>query len=38
VNLIVALHSGGTAEIQKAIMARRPGIGRQIREKAGWLK
>ena len=33
---IVALHPGGTAEIQKVIMARRPGIGRQVREQAGW--
>ena len=34
---IVALHPGGTAEIQKVIMARRLGIGRQVREQAGRL-
>ena len=34
---IVALHPGGTAEIQKVIMARRLGIGRQVREEAGRL-
>ncbi|MCL0044384.1 acyl-CoA dehydrogenase family protein [Dehalococcoidia bacterium] len=32
---IVAVHPGGTAEIQKVIMARRIGIGRTIQEKAG---
>ena len=32
---IVAMHPGGTAEIQKVIMARRLGIGRQVREQAG---
>ena len=35
---IVAQHPGGTAEIQKVIMARRLGIGRAAREKAGVLK
>ena len=34
---IVAMHPGGTAEIQKVIMARRLGIGRQVRERAGRL-
>lgn len=34
---IVAIHPGGTADIQKLIMARRIGIGREIREKAGAL-
>lgn len=34
---IVALHPGGTAEIQKVIMARRLGIGRAVREQAGTL-
>ena len=34
---IVAMHPGGTAEIQKVIMARRLGIGRQARELAGRL-
>ena len=34
---IVALHPGGTAEIQKVIMSRRLGIGRQVREEAGRL-
>ena len=34
---IVAMHPGGTAEIQKVIMARRLGIGRQVREQAGRL-
>jgi alkylation response protein AidB-like acyl-CoA dehydrogenase len=32
---IVALHPGGTADIQKVIMARRIGIGRAQRESAG---
>ncbi len=32
---IVALHPGGTADIQKVIMARRIGIGRAQREAAG---
>ena len=32
---IVDLHPGATADIQKVIMARRIGIGRQVREKAG---
>ena len=32
---IVAIHPGGTADIQKVIMARRIGIGREIKEKAG---
>jgi alkylation response protein AidB-like acyl-CoA dehydrogenase len=32
---IVALHPGGTADIQKVIMARRIGIGREERESAG---
>jgi len=32
---IVDLHPGATADIQKVIMARRIGIGRKIREKAG---
>jgi hypothetical protein len=35
---IVAMHPGGTAEIQKVIMARRLGIGRQVREQAGRLE
>ena len=35
---IVAMHPGGTAEIQKVIMARRLGIGRQSREQAGRLE
>lgn len=35
---IVAMHPGGTAEIQKVIMARRLGIGRQTRERAGRLE
>ena len=30
---IVAPHPGGTADIQKVIMARRLGIGRQVRER-----
>jgi alkylation response protein AidB-like acyl-CoA dehydrogenase len=34
---IIALHPGGTADIQKVIMARRIGIGRQVRERAGAL-
>ena len=34
---IVALHPGGTTDIQKVIMARRIGIGRQVKEKAGAL-
>ncbi|MCS5657248.1 MAG: acyl-CoA dehydrogenase family protein [Dehalococcoidia bacterium] len=34
---IVAIHPGGTADIQKLIMARRIGIGREVREKAGAL-
>jgi len=34
-NSIVALHPGGTADIQKLIMARRIGIGRANREAAG---
>ncbi|MCI0437980.1 MAG: acyl-CoA dehydrogenase family protein [Chloroflexi bacterium] len=34
---IVALHPGGTGEIQKVIMARRLGIGRAVREQAGTL-
>ncbi|MCH7714246.1 MAG: acyl-CoA dehydrogenase family protein, partial [Chloroflexi bacterium] len=34
---IVALHPGGTADIQKVIMARRIGIGREVREQAGAL-
>ncbi len=32
---IVALHPGGTADVQKVIMARRIGIGREERESAG---
>ena len=35
---IVAMHPGGTAEIQKVIMSRRLGAGRQIREQAGRLE
>ncbi len=35
---IVAMHPGGTAEIQKVIMARRLGAGRQVREQAGRLE
>ena len=34
---IVGLHPGGTADIQKVIMARRIGIGRSTREEAGTL-
>ena len=34
---IVAVHPGGTADIQKVIMARRIGIGREVKEKAGAL-
>ena len=34
---IVAVHPGGTADIQKVIMARRIGIGRATREQAGAL-
>ncbi|MCI0880350.1 MAG: hypothetical protein J4N78_15845, partial [Chloroflexi bacterium] len=34
---IVAVHPGGTADIQKVIMARRIGIGREVRERAGAL-
>ena len=34
-NAIVSLHPGGTADIQKVIMARRIGIGRGARERAG---
>ncbi len=34
---LIALHPGGTADIQKVIMARRIGIGREIKEKAGAL-
>ena len=34
---IVAIHPGGTADIQKVIMARRIGIGREVREQAGAL-
>ena len=35
---IVAMHPGGTAEIQKVIMARRLAIGRRSREQAGRLE
>ncbi len=35
---IVAMHPGGTAEIQKVIMARRLGLGRKTREQAGRLE
>ena len=34
---IVAVHPGGTADIQRVIMARRIGIGREVREEAGAL-
>ena len=34
---IVAIHPGGTSDIQKVIMARRIGIGRATREQAGTL-
>lgn len=34
---IIALHPGGTTDIQKVIMARRIGIGREVRERAGTL-
>jgi alkylation response protein AidB-like acyl-CoA dehydrogenase len=34
---IIALHPGGTTDIQKVIMARRIGIGREVRERAGIL-
>ncbi len=32
---VQALHPGATADIQKVIMARRIGIGREVRERAG---
>ena len=35
---LVAVHPGGTADIQKVIMARRIGIGRATREQAGALR
>ena len=34
---LIALHPGGTTDIQKVIMARRIGIGRDVKEKAGAL-
>ena len=34
---IIAVHPAGTADIQRVIMARRIGIGREVREKAGAL-
>ncbi len=34
---IVAIHPGGTTDIQKVIMARRIGTGREVRERAGAL-
>ncbi|MFQ6029707.1 MAG: acyl-CoA dehydrogenase family protein [Dehalococcoidia bacterium] len=34
---LIALHPGGTTDIQKVIMARRIGIGREVREQAGTL-
>ena len=34
---LIALHPGGTTDIQKVIMARRIGIGREVKEKAGAL-
>ena len=34
---IIALHPGGTTDIQKVIMARRIGIGRQVRERQATL-
>ena len=34
---IVALHPGGTTDIQKVIMARRIGIGREVKERQGAL-
>ena len=34
---IIAVHPGGTADIQRVIMARRIGIGREVKEKAGAL-
>ena len=34
---LIAIHPGGTADIQKVIMARRIGIGREVKEKAGAL-
>lgn len=34
---IINVHPAGTADIQKVIMARRIGIGREVREKAGAL-
>jgi len=37
VKRFVALHPGGTAEIQKVIMARGLSIGRHVREQAGRL-
>ena len=35
---IMAVHPGGTADIQKLIMARRIGVGRAVREEAGALR
>ena len=34
---IVAMHPGGTTDIQRVIMARRLGIGNRSREEAGQL-
>jgi hypothetical protein len=34
---VMATHGGGTADIQKVVMARRIGIGRTQREAAGTL-
>jgi hypothetical protein len=34
---IVGLHPGGTTDIQRVIMSRRIGIGREIKEQAGTL-
>ena len=38
VNNSVGLHPGGTTDVQKVIMSRRIGIGRNVREQAGRLR
>ena len=35
---VVGLHPGGTTDIQKVIMSRRIGIGRNVKEEAGRLR
>ncbi|MGQ4809827.1 hypothetical protein NKDENANG_03262 [Candidatus Entotheonellaceae bacterium PAL068K] len=35
---VVGLHPGGTTDIQKVIMSRRIGIGRNVKEQAGRLR